>query len=163
MVEPLEWVFRLCRHSDFGGRGLEADMGVIKATESSDWRKWKRRQAPRQVVPEGATISIELEFDDETRWPAQCLDISLTGILVEFPAQHVPHVHVERKVLLTLILKGEVAGKVPGIVRHSTERRMGILFPEASTRTVEQEVRLSHIVRTVEREVLRQKTHGAFE
>lgn len=138
-------------------------MAVIKGGSSSNWRKWNPRQTPRLDVPEGVTITVELEFGDETLWSVQCLDISLTGILVEFPAQHVPPVNVGRKVLLSLMLKDEIAGKVPGIVRHFTARRMGILFPEASTRTVEQEDQLFHIVRTVEREVLRQKTNGAFE
>ncbi len=138
-------------------------MAVIKGRGSSNWRKWKPRQTPRLVVPEGITIIVDLEFDDETQWSAQCLDISLTGILVEFCAQHVPDVNVEKKVLLTLSLKDEIACQVPGIVRYVTGRRMGILFPDASTRTAEQENHLGHIVRTVEREVLRQKTHGAFE
>lgn len=142
---------------------LEFDMAIIKGSGSSHGKKWQQRHAPRLAVPDEVSIGIELEFDDEILWQAQCLDISLTGMLVEFPALHVPPVNAERKVLLTLKLNGTVAGKVPGIVRHSTERRMGILFPDPSTRTVEQESHLSYIVRTVEREVLRQKTNGAFE
>jgi hypothetical protein len=138
-------------------------MAIIKGGGSSNQKIWRQRQAPRQVVPEGIILSIELEFDDETLWHGQCLDISLTGMLVEFPAQSVSPVNAETKVLLTLRMNGEVAGKVPGIVRYSTVRRMGILFPEAATRTAEPDAQLSHIVRTVEREVLRQKTNGAFE
>ena len=137
-------------------------MAVIKGGGSSDWRKQKRRQALRQVVPQEIIISLELEFNDGTGtlWPAQCLDISLTGILIEFPARHVPQVDVETKVFLTLKFKGEVAEEIPGIVRHCTERRMGIFFPDSSPRTAHQENCLSHIVRTIEREVLQRKTQG---
>jgi len=138
-------------------------MAVIKGGGPSDWGKWEQRQTPRRVVPEGVTISVELELDDATLWTGQCRDLSLAGILVEFPDQHIPQVIVDKKVLLTLSQSGEIAGKVPGIIRHSTERRIGILFPEAWARTVEQEVHLFHIVRTVEREVRRQKTPGQFK
>ena len=39
---------------------------------------------------------------------------------------------------------------------------VGLFFPDASTRTVEQEEQLSQIIRTVEREALQTKTHGQF-
>ena len=138
-------------------------MAKINGGGSSDWGQWEQRQTPRRVVPEGVTISVELELDDATQWTGQCRDISLAGMLVEFPDQPIPQALVDKRVLLTLSHSGEVADRVPGIIRHSTEHRMGILFPEAWMRTADQEDHLFHIVRTVEREVRQQTPQGQFE
>jgi len=135
-------------------------MAKIIGGGSNDWGQCEQRQTPRRVVPEGIAISVELELEDATLWTGQCRDISLAGMLVEFPDQHIPQVLVDKRVLLTLSQGGEVASRVPGIIRHGTEHRMGILFPEAWTRTVDEENHLFHILRTVEQEVWRQKPQG---
>ena len=121
-----------------------------------NWKKLNRRHTPRLVVPEGTTISVTLEFDDGTIWPAKCLNISLGGILVQFPPRHIPKVNIDWQVLLTLTLESEIVSKVPGVVRHCTKCLIGILLSEPSTRTAEQEGHLCHMILTVEREVLRQ-------
>lgn len=137
-------------------------MPIIKGSLPSNWQGWASRATPRHVVPEGLSVSVDLEGVDGSLWPGQCLDISATGVLIELDSQQIPTVTLESKVLVTLTLESEVAIRIPCLVRYCKGHRMGLFFPDASTRTVEQEDQLSQIIRTIEREALRAKTQGQF-
>ena len=126
--------------------------------ESSDKdRLLQDRQPPRIPVPKEIAVEIELEAPDRTRWVSSCIDIHIGGILLEFAPDNLPNVNVDSHVFVTIQLDGKMAPKIPAIVRHFVGRRLGLEFPDLSTQAPEQEDHLSLIVRSVEREVLRQK------
>ncbi len=117
----------------------------------------KKRQIPRLAVPKDLTVKIELEVPDGTRWSPSCVNIHITGVLLEFAPNNIPDVKVDSKVLVTIQFSGEVATKIPAFVRYRMARHLGLFFPDLSTQAPKQEDFLSRIVRTVEREVLRKK------
>ncbi len=116
-----------------------------------------KRQIPRLAVPKDLTVKIELEVPDGTRWSPSCVNIHITGVLLEFAPNNIPDVKVDSKVLVTIQFAGEVAAKIPAFVRYRVARRLGLFFPDLSTQAPKQEDCLSRIVRTIEREVLRKK------
>jgi c-di-GMP-binding flagellar brake protein YcgR len=115
------------------------------------------RQLPRIRVPKDLDVKVELEISDGRQWAARCLDIHIGGALLEFAPINIPDVHDDCKVFATIQLDHEIATKIPAIVRHFVGGRLGLAFPDLSTQAPGQEDRLSHIVRSVEREVLRKK------
>ncbi len=128
-----------------------------KFGDSVDWRKPERRQARRLAVHEDIALKIELDAPDDTPWPARCININSGGVLLEFPPDKIPNVIVDSEVLVTLQVEEEVPAKVPGIVRHHVDRRLGIFFPDLSGQSPAQEGHFFHNLRIIEREVLRRK------
>ena len=119
-----------------------------------------KRQIPRLAVPKDLTVKIELEVSDGKRWSASCINIHITGVLLEFAPNNIPDVKVDSKALVTIQFAGEVAAKIPASVRYKSGRHLGLFFPDLSTLDPKLEDRLSRIIRTVEREVLRRKRQG---
>lgn len=130
--------------------------------KGSGFREW-RRKIPRMEVPEGITITVDLEFEDGTTCSAKCLNLNQSGLLVEILPKHLNQVKAEKKILLSLTLKNEKTGMMPGIIRRCDGCQVGIILPDAATRTTKQNDHLHSIMRIVERERLRLKTQGAFE
>jgi len=129
----------------------------IKFGDSVDWRKQERRQARRLAVHEDIALKIELDVPDDTPWPARCININSGGVLLEFLPDKIPNVIVDSEVLVTLQVEEEVPAKVPGIVRHHVDRRLGIFFPDLSARSPAQKDHFFHTLRIIEKEVLKMK------
>lgn len=126
--------------------------------ESSDKNRYlQERRPPRIYVPNEFAVEIELEFPDGTRRAARCINLHISGVLVEFAPENIPDVYLGSNVFITIQLDSEIATKVPSTVKHVVGRRLGLVFPDLSTHASEEEDRLSRIVRNVEREVLRKK------
>ena len=131
----------------------------MEKTSNKD-RYCKDRQLPRIRVPKDLAVKAELEIYGGARWVARCLDIHIEGVLLEFSADSIPEVDIDSKVFVTIQLDSEIANKIPAIVRHIVAGRLGLVFPDLSTQAREQENHLSHIVRNVERAILRKKSQA---
>jgi len=120
-------------------------------------RYCKDRQLPRIPVSKDLGVRAELECPSGKRWTGCCLDIHIGGTLLKFAQANLPDVITDSKVFVTIQLDNEIADKIPAIVRHIVDGRLGLVFPDLSTQAPEQENHLSRIVRNVEREILRKK------
>lgn len=125
------------------------------------FREWWR-QTPRIEVPELLNLGVKVEFEDESLCFAHCINISLTGLLLEIPSKHIHLAKVDRKILLSLTLGNEDTVIIPGIIRRHEERRVGIHLPDTFTGPAEQNDPFHQLIKTIERVVLRQKTQGGI-
>ncbi len=129
----------------------------IKGGKSRDWRMSERRKVPRLPVPEDLAVKVKLEVPDKIPWSARCVNIHSGGALLEFHPDNIPILKVDNEVLITIQIDEDRPAKVPGIVRHHDERRVGIFFPDLSGQSPAQEGHFFHNLRIIEREVLRRK------
>ena len=116
----------------------------------------ERREGFRARVVHGLSLESELRCSKNKVWSSKALNLSLNGILLEFPKGTVPSLHVNEKVSVKLCCHEDIVW-VPGIVRHQYANRVGICFPEfmhATAKSTEQII--SRILRAVERGWLRQ-------
>ncbi|GJL53535.1 MAG: hypothetical protein NPIRA02_06670 [Nitrospirales bacterium] len=116
----------------------------------------ERRDGFRARVVHGLNLDAELRCSKNKAWSSTALNLSLNGVLLEFPKGHVPSLHVDEKVSVKLCCQDDSIW-VPGVVRHQHAGRVGIYFPEfmhASAKSTEQII--SRILRAVERGWLRQ-------
>ena len=137
---------------------MEEDLGPTMEESSHKDRPCIERQLRRIHVLKELPVKIELEVPDGRGWSARCIDIHIGGVLLEFAPNNTPDVNVDSEVLVTIQLDSEIAAKIPAIIRHFVARRLGLEFPDLITRAPELENHLSHIVRNVEREMLRKRT-----
>ena len=133
----------------------------IKQERSLNRRKTapsqERRGGYRAGVVHGLALEAELRCSKNKGWPSKALNLSLNGVLLEFPKEKVPSLHIDEKVSIKLCCHEDIVW-VPGVVRHRHGNRVGICFPEfmhANARSTEQII--SRILRAVERGWLRQK------
>ncbi|WP_447970706.1 PilZ domain-containing protein [Nitrospira sp. M1] len=116
----------------------------------------ERREGFRARVVHGLNLDSELRCSKSKAWTSKAVNLSLNGVLLEFPKGQVPSLHVDEKVSVKLCCM-EDSVWVPGIVRHQRAGRVGVHFPEfmhASAKSTEQII--SRILRAVERGWLRQ-------
>ncbi|GJL63278.1 MAG: hypothetical protein NPIRA04_19320 [Nitrospirales bacterium] len=116
----------------------------------------ERRDGFRARVVHGLSLESELRCSKNKAWSGKALNLSLNGVLLEFPKDQVPSLHVDEKVSIKLCCH-EDSVWVPGVVRHQRADRVGVHFPEfmhASAKSTEQII--SRILRAVERGWLRQ-------
>ena len=117
----------------------------------------ERRQFPGLVVPAGIPIKAEVETIDRILRSCKCVNIGPQGALLDFGEGRCPNLPVESKLFVTIKLAGEVA-RLPGLVRHRYEDRLGIFFStEGDPHFEDQEKVLGLILRTLERGIQRRK------
>ena len=125
--------------------------GRGKTTSSQE-----RREGYRAGVVQGLALESELRCSKNKGWSSKALNLSLNGVLLEFPKTQVPSLHVEERVSVKLCCHEDIVW-VPGIVRHRHANRVGISFPEfmhSNAKSTEQII--SRILRAVERGWIRQ-------
>ncbi len=116
----------------------------------------ERRDGYRAGVVHGLALESELRCSKNKAWVSKALNLGLNGVLLEFPKEAVPTLHVDEKVSIKLCCH-EDSVWVPGVVRHQRGNRVGVYFPEfmhATAKSTEQII--SRILRAVERCSLRQ-------
>jgi c-di-GMP-binding flagellar brake protein YcgR len=116
----------------------------------------QRRRAFRVPLTASSDLSVILEYRDKS-CPVNALNISLTGILIEFESDDVYDMAIGGEVNLTLKL-GDKAAKISGKIMRRDGNQYGIFFPDT---IVENEVQppapLQSIVLVLEREWMRKR------
>lgn len=119
----------------------------------------ERRGGYRAGVVQGLSLDAELRCSKNKGWPSKALNLSLNGVLLEFPKEQAPpSLHIDEKVSIKLCCHEDIVW-VPGVVRHRHGNRVGICFPEfmhVNAKSTEQVI--SRILRAVERGWIREKT-----
>jgi hypothetical protein len=75
-----------------------------------------------QVLP------VAIRCGQGTVCQGRVLNLSVQGMLVEFPNGQIPPVHTDAKVSVKLHYLGDSIW-LPGLVRHRKGQKMGFLFP----------------------------------
>jgi len=86
----------------------------------------ERRMAFRVAVPSLTDLTARVSFKGET-WPVKPVDLSLTGILIEFPRTEVAEIPLEAEIGIELQL-GDKTAVLRGIVRRRNRNQYGILL-----------------------------------
>ena len=89
----------------------------------------ENRSAFRVPIFQDNSPLVRIKQNGHTIGTPQAIDISLTGILVEFPSEDVPEIDVDTKVQIELGLD-DIEIDLVGDVRRRDGQRYGILFPE---------------------------------
>ncbi len=82
-------------------------------------------------VPLGSDTELRVRVVDENgkTWNPKPLDISMTGILMKFPAEDVPEFHIDDRLQMELRMNDHVE-QLEGFVRRCKGRGYGLIFPE---------------------------------
>ena len=110
-------------------------------------------------VPLGHDTELRARVVDENgkTWAPQPLDISMTGILIEFPANDVPGFQIDDRLQVELRMNDHVA-QLEGFVRRCEGRGYGLIFPEVLRGAdFDPPAALRAIVNTLERTWLRSR------
>ncbi len=89
----------------------------------------ERRMAFRVAVPRLTDLTVRIGFKGKT-WSVAPVDLSLTGILIEFPKPEVVDIPVDAKISLELRL-GDKNSVLMGVVRRKKDSQYGILFVDS--------------------------------
>ena len=117
----------------------------------------QKRDSIRLTVPRDLQVIVQVQTADGGTWPARCLDLSLYGILLEFPQTKTPSISPDDKVLITIQFAKDLA-KVHGITLHCKARRVGFSLPDGpGDRKLRDDQSLSSIFRNLERIILRKR------
>ncbi len=122
-------------------------------------KKKERRTGFRTKVLQAPDIQAELRCGKNQSWLCKPVNLSLQGILLEFPKDCVPLLRVDERVSVKLAYDADSVW-VPGIVRHRPANRVGIRFPEyvdPGANTAEQVI--ARILKAVQPGRIRQKSH----
>ena len=120
---------------------------------SQDRRQEERRCAPRIPIPQGVPLTAEVETPNRVLRGAQCINLSPQGTLLDFGEGKCPRWEKNSKLSVILKLAGEVA-KIPGVVRHRTDSRIGLSFNlNVLEQSPKDELAFSSIIRILERAV----------
>ncbi|MBI3468355.1 MAG: PilZ domain-containing protein [Planctomycetes bacterium] len=123
----------------------------LVVTTRSEVMTANRRRAFRVPVPDTSGLRVEVGTSDGLRWPAQAVNLSVTGILVEFPSDGEPGLAIGATVAVRLSL-GSDALEIGAEVKQRAQRAYGLFFPQTVVgETVEPPPALAAIVRTLER------------
>ena len=123
----------------------------------SNSRQAERRNGYRTKVMKGIELDADVLCGFNMVWPGKAIDLSLQGILLEFPKNRIPSVRVEEKVSVKLRCHEDVVW-VAGVVRHRHGNRLGVFFSQLldqGTRSTEHTI--SRILKTIERGWLRKQ------
>ncbi len=82
-------------------------------------------------VPLGRDTELRVRVVDENgkTWTPRPIDISMTGILIEFPADDVPDFQIDDRLQVELRMNNHVE-QLEGTVRRCEGRGYGVIFPE---------------------------------
>jgi hypothetical protein len=117
----------------------------------------ERRSAFRVPIFGDSAPVVQIRGNDQASWTPQPVDISLTGILVDFSKGEVPDLPIDTSVQVQLRLN-EVEVELLGQVRRRDGARYGIFFSEVlKGGEVEPPSALSELVRELEEIWLQRK------
>ena len=88
----------------------------------------ERRTVRRMSVKPEQVFPVAIRCGQGTVCQGRLLNLSVQGMLVEFPKDQIPPVHMDAKVSVKLHYFGDSIW-LPGLVRHRMGRKMGFLFP----------------------------------
>ena len=131
--------------------------GQSTRSKSRETTTQERRGGYRARVVHDLDLESEMRCSKNKVWLCRALNLSLNGILLEFPKDKIPMLHVDEKISVKLCCHEDVVW-VPGVVRHRRGNRVGVCFPEfmhVSAKSTEQII--ARILRAVERGLLRQQ------
>lgn len=86
----------------------------------------ERRMAFRVAIPSLTDLTVKVAFKGKT-WSVKPVDLSLTGILIEFPKTEVVEMPLDAEIGVELQL-GEKIATLRGIVRRRNRNQYGILL-----------------------------------
>jgi hypothetical protein len=89
----------------------------------------ERRMAFRVAVPRLTDLTVRIGFKGKT-WSVAPVDLSLTGILIEFPKPEAVDIPADAKISLELRL-GDKNSVLMGVVRRRKDNQYGILFVDS--------------------------------
>ncbi len=92
----------------------------------------ERRTNRRNTVTPRQPLPVVIRCGQGEVYRGRVLNISSTGILVEFPKDQLPPASVDSKVSVKLQYLGDCIW-LPGIVRHRKGNKMGFFFPELTS------------------------------
>ncbi len=87
-----------------------------------------RRSVRRMSVKPQQALPVAIRCGQGTVCQGRVLNLSVQGMLVEFPKGQVPPVPMDAKVSVKLHYLGDSIW-LPGLVRHRKGQKMGFLFP----------------------------------
>ena len=114
-------------------------------------------------VPLGRDTELRVRVVDENgkTWTPRAINISMTGILIEFPADDVPGFQTDDWLQVELRMNDHVE-RLKGFVRRCEGRGYGLIFPEVlQGAEFDPPAALRTIVNTLERNWLRSRFPGA--
>ena len=88
----------------------------------------ERRTVSRKSVKPEQVFPVAIRCGQGTVCQGRLLNLSVQGMLVEFPQDQIPPVHMDAKVSVKLHYFGDSIW-LPGLVRHRKGQKMGFLFP----------------------------------
>jgi hypothetical protein len=107
------------------------------------------RLAQRVPIKRNSGLRVRVTTRDGRSWAPRPIDLSLTGILIEFPAGKTPDLAVGSKIELELCLGSEVA-ELTGEVRRRIKHQYGLFFRKVfSKRGISPPLPLRRIVETL--------------
>ena len=87
----------------------------------------ERRIARRVSIKPNQVLPVAIRWGQGTVCQGRVLNLSVQGMLVEFPHGQIPPVLMDAKVSVKLHYLGDSIW-LPGLVRHRKGRKMGFLF-----------------------------------
>ncbi len=87
----------------------------------------ERRRSRRIVVAPGKHLPVVIRCGQGQVWQGRVVNVSSSGMLVEFPKGQIPSVHTHAKVSVKLQYLGDCIW-LPGQVRHAMGRKIGFCF-----------------------------------
>ena len=130
---------------------------TLRRNPRSNSREAERRNGYRAKVMRGMELNADMLCGFNMVWPAKAIDLSLQGILLEFPKNRIPSVRVDEKVSVKLRCHEDVVW-VAGVVRHRRGNRLGVFFSQLldqGSRSTEHTI--SRILKSIERGWLRKQ------
>jgi hypothetical protein len=119
----------------------------------------ENRSGFRVPILKGSAPLVQILSDESMLSTPRALDISVTGILVEFPPAEAPEFPIDTKVRLKIRFE-DTALDLKGLVRRKQGGRYGIFFPEVIKGIhIEPPEALAKIVRKLEAIWLRQRIY----
>ncbi len=101
---------------------------LVVLSRVSDIATGESRTAWRVPLRRNSSLSVRVVDEDKRVWRPEAVDISLTGMLIEFPKDKAPDLEVGAWVGLELRLN-EHEVKLPADVRRRDGRLYGLFFP----------------------------------
>lgn len=124
-VWEIEVVFFLAPVQSFCGDTIPETLVVQAPNQIAS----ENRSAFRVPIFQDSSPRVLIEQNGHKIGTPRAIDISFTGILVEFPSDDVAEIEIDSKVQLELVLD-DLEIDIEGVIRRRDGQRYGILFPE---------------------------------
>ena len=114
----------------------------------------ERRRGLRVPVLKDSDLHVEVRTDDGQTWPAKAINLSVTGVLVEFPAGRGPELALGETVRVGLTLDNSTI-ELAAAVKHRGHGPVGLFFHDTVVReTLRPPPALATMVQSLERQWL---------